>query len=489
LTYLKKMQFELLNFDVFRDYNEIDLPKIYVERIRSNAKVHLTRYTTEEMFKFLTDNNVSYETRCDRVKLAMGVSDVINGKEIGEFFDFSFSMHNRRIMCLLPVEKPKVKEVITTYIEAKQKGVIKSYFGKHDWLKIAQDQRNGSQYDYKYSNDYSDFLSSFNKMYLVECYLRWLRENNATLPIKDNDYSNPLNFVDYFFRQIGQYMDIIRHKLDRKYFIVGDGPGTASVACMLLGVNYFSYEPNDIGSKAREISLITSRQRIDPDKDDIVFLANVGPYVDYNEYLDYDRVIVDYSGVPSDIKRSNGGRGSVYATYDISLVSFPRRSSCLGLLKDKKVNPQTDLAYQMCVENGIEVSKEAQYKVTTDEYSDEFNMVSMEKPSDKRARIGHVKMYKGVFFYYYDDDQEVFYTDGYCHYQPLSYGSLKYVTDYYVDGNVIHAKSVRPEKVCGIILDDGRIEKLFFISKYENDKHERYGIFKSKAMMFQKNED
>jgi len=205
-----------------------------------------------------------------------------------------------------------------------------------------------------------------------------------------------------FFRQLGQYLDIIRNCRDRRYYIIGDGPGTASIACMMLDVPYFSMEPNDIGSKARSLGIITSDSFGELYEDDIVFLANVGDYVDYSLYADNDKIIVDYSGIEQDgLVRCEGGRGSVYASMDISLTSFPRRSDCLGLLRDKEVYPTTPLAKQMCVENGIEVlieRKENAYLVTTDPCQDQMNMVSKELPSDSRARVGHIKKAYGVFF-------------------------------------------------------------------------------------------
>jgi len=32
--------------------------------------------------------------------------------------------------------------------------------------------------------------------------MKWMRENNYTIPIADQNYQNPLNFVDYFFSTI-----------------------------------------------------------------------------------------------------------------------------------------------------------------------------------------------------------------------------------------------------------------------------------------------
>jgi len=481
---------------LFRDYvmhKMIDLPPSYYEYMPKESIVYVTRFTDKEAFEYLRDKSQIAEEINKRIDVANHVADMMRGETRNVYFDFSFSMSFRQMFCFIKKRevKEKVKKtLIVSYFQAREKKVLKSYFKDVDWLELAKDEASAEEYDFKYTNDYYIYLATFNRMLLLDKYMTWMRKNNATVPIKDNDYSNPLNFVDYFMRQIGQYMDILRQDRGRRYYIVGDGPGTASAACQVLGIDYYSYEPNSIGDKAREIGLISSQYKGEPNECDIVFLANVDPYVDYNQYLDYDRVVVDYSGKGGDqLDRSRGGRGAVYATYDINLVSFPRRSTCLGILKDKEVNPQTDLAYQICVENGISVDKNSTYKVTTNEYQDEFNMITLEKPSDRRARKGHVKMFKGVFFYYFDDNQRVYYDDGMIRYHPLSYKGIAYTRDYHIDGNVVHVRSVRPEKLCGILLDDGRVERLFYISQYENENGQRHGIYKMISQMFKKGED
>jgi len=59
------------------------------------------------------------------------------------------------------------------------------------------------------------------------------------------------------------------------------------------------------------------------------------------------------------------------------------------------------LSKQICLENGINnfSDKDDAYTVTTDAYSDHMNLISMELPSDARAKKGHVKKHMGVFFF------------------------------------------------------------------------------------------
>jgi len=289
-----------------------------------------------------------------------------------------------------------------------------------------------------------------------------------------------------FFKQLSQYIDIIRNDCRRRYYILGDGPGTASIACLILGVDYVSMEPNGIGEKAIQLGIITSKEKPEINEEDIVFLANVGDYVNYNDYVDYDKIIVDYSGVEQlDMIRSQGGRGSVYSDMEVKLTSFPRRSMCIGLLRGKKVHPTTPLAKQMCRENGIDVYEDSQgvYRVTTNEKEDNLNMISMEVPSDLRARKGHVKRFRGVFFQYYDEGQRIISVDGFSEYFPKSYNSVRYAKKFYLDGDIIHVQSPRPEKVRGVYTTEGKVMKLFYINSYMV-RGVLYGKYKSLDLIF-----
>jgi len=478
--------FKCLYYHQFISSVAQDFPPRYQNLVSPMAKVYITGYSGKFMLDFLRDETTLCGSLSSRRFVADSVSDVIAGHRRDIFFDFSFKLESRRLLSLLPYPKKEVFfPSVSGWQEAQNKGCLKTYFGHYDWLGITKNDSD-KEYPVIYNNDYSVYLQSLDKFFLMERYLVWMRENNCTLPIENQDYSNPLNFVDYFFRQIGQYMDIIRNNLTRRYYIVGDGPGTASVACMMLSVQYVSMEPNSIGDKARLLGIITSDELPELFKDDIVFLANVGDFVDYSLYDAYDKIIVDYSGKEQvGLVRAYGGRGSVYTSLEISLTAFPRRSNCLGLLKGKKINPLTPLSKQICLENGINnfSDKDDAYTVTTDAYSDHMNLISMELPSDARAKKGHVKKHMGVFFHYWEEGQKVFGDDCFTEYNPKSYSTIKYVRQYYIDGEIIHAISPRPEKVRGVYMDDGRIMKLFYISSYVLDG-KTYGRYKSLELMF-----
>jgi len=485
---------KVVTFADFSAREKLDIPSAYISFIKPNAKVYITELQGSQVLKFLSDESVDNIVKNRRYEIATAIADVLKGQQRYEFYDFSFNTDARRMMCLVSPPK-KVYRQVSNLQQAEEYGVVRSYFRMVDWLNILVDDKSYSGIEFIYPKDcelwkeYYEYVAfHFSQFKIVEYYIRWMRNNDASLWISEIDYSNPLNFVSYFNRQLGQYIDIIKQCRDRRYYIVGDGPGTASIACTILGVKYFSYEPNGIGDKARKLGIISSDKSGEIDKDDIVFLANVGDYVDYEQYEEYDRIVVDFSGKGADLDRTLGGRGSVYSSLAIELIAFPRRSSCLGLLEGKDICPITPLAKQICLENGIEV-KEHGLQVTTDEKDDHMNLISREKPSDLRARKGHVKLYKGVFFTYYQEGQQVFYDDGFSPYYPLSYSHVRYVSDYHIVGNMIHVKSIRPEKVMGVIRDDGRVEKLFYIEQYENKDGVRYGVYRPHGLMFRGNNE
>jgi len=485
---------KVVTFADFSAHEKVDIPSAYVSFIDPSAKVYITGFQGSQVLNFLRDDSVDNVMKNRRYEIAIAIGDVLKGMQRHEFYDFSFNIDARRMMCMVAPPK-KVYRQVTTLQQAEEYGVLKSYFKVADWLNILVDDKSYVGIEFIYPEDhqlwkeYYEYINfHFSQHKLVECYIRWMRDNDASLWISDIDYSNPLNFVAYFNRQLGQYIDIIKHCRNRRYYIVGDGPGTASIACIILGVKYFSYEPNGIGDKARKLGIITSDKEGEIDKDDIVFLANVGDYVDYKRYEEYDRIVVDFSGKGADLNRTLGGRGSVYSSLYIELIAFPRRSSCLGLLQGKEVRPITPLARQICLENDVPVNDNGTYVVTTNEKEDNMNLISREKPSDLRARKGHVKLYKGVFFVFFEEGQQVFYDDGFSPYYPLSYSHSKYVSDYHVVGNMVHVKSVRPQKVVGIMRDDGRVERLFYIEQYENNDGVRYGVYRPHGLMFKEDD-
>jgi len=422
-------------FRDFKDNYPSDVPTAYTDTIPYDSRIYLTDFGVSEMLAFMRVQE-DYDSQKRKYDIAFSISDVIAGLVRKEFFDFSFKMENRRMLSILPSFKViERRETIKCYEEAQQKGLLKSYFGDKDWLSITKDDTSDKRkYDFMYDDDYDNFLRNYTTLQLAQYYMKWMREHNATLTIKDQDYSSPLNFVDYFFRQLGQYIDIIQNDRKRRYYIIGDGPGTASIACLILSVNYVSMEPNMIGAQARDLGIITDKDKPELEDDDVIFLANVGDYVNYADYDNYDKIIVDFSGVEQPrLKRSYGGRGSVYSTMDIVLTSFPRRSMCVGLLQDKKVVPTTFLAKQMLIENGIDIysDSEGTYRVTTNEQEDVMNLISMELPSDLRARKGHVKKFMGVFFQYFDEGQRVISEEGFSEYFPKSYNSVRYVKKFF----------------------------------------------------------
>jgi len=125
-------------------------------------------------------------------------------------------------------------------------------------LKLAHDIN--SECLYGYNDDYYEWVcSSFSKDQVVCAYRSWIALNQRYVPLKDNDYSDPLTFAVHFERQIAIYYDIISNVRDcRPMYIIGDGSGAASIACMMADRPYYSYEPNGIGSVAIRLGIVSS---------------------------------------------------------------------------------------------------------------------------------------------------------------------------------------------------------------------------------------
>jgi hypothetical protein len=474
--------------DIFLQNNTTNLQMRYIKIFPLHAKIYLTGLRGKDIISYFKDENCGEDEIDRRYKILNSVADFKAGKKVDEFYDFLLLPSESLVVCLVPSKKKK-KILVSNMTEAKNYGVLRSYFGSYDWLSLCSDEESSAPFSFLYFGDYDKYLNLIPIEKKIEHYLRWMRENAFPVAIYNNDYSSPLYFVDYFFKQLAQYIDILRNYKDREIYIIGDGPGTASIACRFLGLAYYSYEPNKIGYKARQLGIISSDIPGEIKKNDLVFIANVSEFIDYDDFIDYERVIVDFSCKEvEDMISVASSRGSVHCARDIVLMSFPKRSRCLGLLRGKNVIPKTPLAKAICNDNGINIGKEEpdiqkNYYVTTDPYDDEMNVISMEKPSDSRAHKGHMKKKFGTFFVHYDDGQQIFFDDGFDLYYSQSYKKSRYVTDYYMEGNLIHAHSPRPEKVRGIQADDGRITRLFYLYSYESEG-KMYGVYRSLSHPF-----
>jgi len=54
---------------------------------------------------------------------------------------------------------------------------------------------------------------------------------------------------------------------------------------------------------------------------------------------------------------------------------------------------------------------------------------------------------------------------------------------FFLDGDIIHVQSPRPEKVRGVYMDDGRIMKLFYVGSY-SVRGMTYGRYRATELLF-----
>jgi len=89
--------------------------------------------------------------------------------------------------------------------------------------------------------------------------------NAIPLKVTEQYYDDPRHFYVTVEKQFSLYYETM-YKLKREYkgkdplkfFIPGDGVGIGSIISMMLGVEYYSTEPNGIGSVARSLGIISS---------------------------------------------------------------------------------------------------------------------------------------------------------------------------------------------------------------------------------------
>jgi len=138
-------------------------------------------------------------------------------------------------------------------------------------------------------NEYYDYLKSqYTEQQIFEMYKIFLMKNPLEIPLWANTYRDPSSFSFHMDRQYPQYVDVIR-AIDTpgRLYIVGDGPGTGSLAAWTVGREYISMEPNGIGDIAKAIGLIRGDINLVDKNDDILLLFNVVQYFTEEERIDY----------------------------------------------------------------------------------------------------------------------------------------------------------------------------------------------------------
>jgi len=183
---------------------------------------------------------------------------------------------------VVPKLKP-AKILVNDYLTAMKYGVLKTYFGEKDIFEVCVDKdESDGDYDFQVSDDYYDYIN--NNYYMtdrVEMYKRYVTMKSINYPMYPASYKDPLCFGRHFDVQLEQYIDIFSHiETKGRLYIVGDGPGTASIAAFITGRDYVSFEPNAIGDVARHLGIISTQTEPERNLGDIFILFHVTQFCD-----------------------------------------------------------------------------------------------------------------------------------------------------------------------------------------------------------------
>jgi len=410
-------------------------------------------------------------------------------------YDFSLTKWFRSFACILPNTKNRVINdyvpvLVANWKHACELGCLRSYFDTNDIFEICVGQDLNKRY--KYSGDYYDFLSStYSFEDIMGMYVSWMKLNQRTMGAQKSGYASPLDFVKYFETQMSQYQDIIRSSgFEGRFFIPGDGPGTASMAAYRERKNYVSYEPNGIGSVAVGLKLISSVEKPHVNEDDCVLLFNVCDEFDVSDYNSFKYVIAVSASCGFGLLdframiRCEGGRGHVYSTFPFKkeLVTFPRDTTNFGMYLNKSVNPLDRKSEEMCYSERLVVDP-AGVDITFDYGVDAMNMYTREHPRDKRAKVGALKEWKGKYFKYVVDGQVVLFSEGIKRYSARKYKAVGFVTKYAVLNGLVYVRSARPEKIRGIINDAGQRRLIYFVKTINTGKG-LMGVYRNTESVF-----
>jgi len=280
-----------------------------------------------------------------------------------EIYDFTMMKWFKYYSMMLPRLKKNEIIEIDSYQKAIEYGVLKSYFGEKDYLMMSEGE--SDQFEYRYCDDYYNWVRTFEIEEIVRRYRSWLIRCQQNLSLSKGKYGDPLAFVEKMEKQIPLYVDIIKAiASDKELYIVGDGPGTASIAALMCSRPYFSYEPNPIGEEAVKLGIITQTQKQDSRKSkSVVLLFNVLEYIEFSDYKD-DEVIVFSSACEfGDMKfdgmvRPDVYRGHLYTNIKLKkMVGIPRDTSNFAILeKMQPVKPMDGRIREICRDEEIQVS-------------------------------------------------------------------------------------------------------------------------------------
>jgi len=310
-----------------------------------------------------------------------------------------------------------------------------------------------------------------------------------------NTWGKPRYFVDTLRKQIEMYGQIIRQNKNYDYQIIGDGPGTASIACIMEGVRFSSSEPNGIASMAKSLGIIRISKEIS-NVNKILFLANIAEYVDISSFIKEERRVIviderrDFIG--SEMMEPVPDTDRLVWVKGVKLEYHNRIARCERFLESRSPITPLDVKSKVYVEErGIEQSVDG-YKVSYERSSVPGTLCirDMGIPATlKYARKGELKRNDGVEFRFTSSAQVVVTENTIYEYYPVEIGDSRILEekqywrneDYYVS-HVKNPQRIRKIREGAVLLNvyliatitkRGRKESYFRTSNLNIDKYVR----------------
>jgi len=217
-------------------------------------------------------------------------------------------------------------------------------------------------------------------------------------------YDNFGDYVTTFERQIGYYYEIMYNLKQQGYddfFIPEDGLGIVSVVCVLLGLNYRSYETHAYGYLATGLGLVTSSNSLTRGSREILIACNLSDFESYMQYDLENYVVIDenrlWEGCKlKDMKRESRGRVFSDLKGLDDLISFggPIANSA-SMIKNTKNVPLSSKAEAFLVLNDIPVFSDGVVQTKTrsqvsDEGDDKIRYIDVVDYTKEKKRHNRV---------------------------------------------------------------------------------------------------
>jgi len=296
--------------------------------------------------------------------------------------------------------------VLDSWEKSQNLGVLELYFSEIGIF----EKKVSELYVVKYKGDYSSYISSLS----YKEYFLLLSSFRRSCPVSRQDYMSPVTFVDTSMSQIEKYMVILKD-MNEPIYIPGDGIGTASYVCKMLGKKYLSSEPWSIGKEGVYCGLISKIGYFDLNDVALcssVFLGNMAKYLsdaDMYALSSYDVVQWDEQPILPGIWYNKGDvrlwstiKSPLYlderkVRYEDIVVHLSQKY-CLvpmdnisnALLKKKKIVPDSKLPKLNI--GGVVKRGFPSYNIYTRSYSNDL----------KHARSGQVKDLGELIEWYID---------------------------------------------------------------------------------------